>query len=69
MLHYLTFLKIKDTLSLRTFQPENYKKLRTSETEKKFAGPYKKKSVRLRRPLMSLTTLISLRASDLKAAS
>ena len=43
VLHYLTFKKVKDIL--RTFQPENHKKLRTSQPEKKFAGPYKKKEV------------------------
>ena len=43
ILHQPALKKIKDTL--RTFQPENHKKLLTSQPEKKLASPYKIKSV------------------------
>ena len=38
---YYTYIKVKDIL--KTFEPDNHKMLRTSQPQKFFAGPYKKK--------------------------
>ena len=38
---YSTYTKIKNIL--RTFEPDNHKILRTSQPQKIFTGPYKKK--------------------------
>ena len=40
---YYTYTKVKDIL--RTFEPDNCEILRTSQPEKIFTGPYKKKRV------------------------
>ena len=40
-LKYSTYTKVKNIL--RTFEPDNHKMLRTSQPQKIFTGPYKKK--------------------------
>ena len=43
-LKYSTYTKVKNIL--RTFEPDNHKMLRTSQPQKIFTGPYKKKCIR-----------------------